>query len=245
MSDDVTNVDLFDNTNIEPAAPAVEDFTAELVGPGKKYADVGTALKALYHSQNHIERLEQNNSDLRSEIKTRMTIEEFLDKMKNPQDNTANEEELPEPGNNAPSADALTPEKVLELVRNERGKEARAANAKSVKDALIAKYGSDYVNALRVKTEQLGLSADDINEMSQTKPKAILALLGVEERTVVPSAAPPRNGMQQSNLPQDANRRNYAYYQKMFKEQPKRYMSSEVQLEMDREAQRQGSSFYT
>ena len=237
------NVDLFANVEAPPAP--IEDTLAELVGPGKKYADTETALKALVHSQRHIEKLEQNNSDLRSELNTRLTLEDFVTKVSSKTNGTVTPQHVEEPGDDVPAANsALTVDKVLELVRAEDAKKQRAANAALVKSELVKKYGNDYVNSLRAKAEQLGLTSEDINEMSQTKPKALLALLG-DNRQDQSQTAPPRTQLNTQVNVSDPNRRNYAYYQRLYKEDPKRYLSAPVQLEMDREAQRQGSSFFT
>src|SRR5687768_7954579 len=54
----------------------------ELVGAGKKYATVEAALKALPHSQSHINKLEAELATLREEVTKRKTTQELLDEIK-------------------------------------------------------------------------------------------------------------------------------------------------------------------
>lgn len=241
VTDDVTNVDLFAPANVAPVEPEIT--LDQFVGEGKRYADASAVAKAIVHKDKHIDTLEGELAQLRAEIKQRITMEEFLDKATRPQNPPRNAAEQ-EPVVEVPSANSLKQEDVLKLIEERESAKARAQNALSVKEALVKQYGDDYVNVLTIKASDLGLTKADIKEMSETKPKALLTLLGSTKAGPSASVAPPTSSLNISAGTLKTGVKNFAYYQDILKKDKSRFLSPEIQMEMNNEALKQGANFY-
>jgi hypothetical protein len=244
MTDNVTDVDLF--AAPAPTAPQVpaEISVNELVGEGKKYKTPDELAKAKIHADRHIETLEQTLEALRADLNTRITLEEFMTKVSSK--DGAPQVVEPSASNVVPPAntDALTPEKVLELVRAEEAKKARAANTEFVKQELTKKYGGDYLNSLNAKTAELGLTPKQVQEMAATAPKALLALFDKPAPAPTAPVAPPRNAINSAAQPPLSNERDAAYYKNLLKTDPRKYWSRDVQIQMHDDALRLGDNFH-
>lgn len=241
MTDDVTNVDLF--TAPVVVNPPAEVSADQLVGEGKKYKTPDDLAKAKLHADTHIERLTQELEALRTDLNTRITLEEFMTKVSSP--NNVAPVVDPTPSTVAPAnADNLTAEKVQEILDQRDAQKTRAANTEYVKNELSKKFGGDYLNNLNAKTQELGLTPAQVQTMAATAPKALLALFGTTAAPVPPGrTAPPTSAYDPNRGPQVSNDRDAQFYKKLLKENPREYWSRETQIRMHDDAMRLGANF--
>lgn len=168
----------------EAAAPAPTELDQLLEGikneqGERKYANPLEAIKALQHSQDFIATLKREKQEL--EEKFRME-QEKASLFAKPADKTTEAAPVAAPA-------GLTPEQVLELVEQREKQKVASANRDSVAESLKASFGESYEATLVAKISELGLSTELVDSMAQTSPKALLKLLGVEQKGVKPSVS--------------------------------------------------------
>jgi hypothetical protein len=238
---------LFEAPTAETVDPE-KDYFSELVGEGKKFRDEKTLARSKVESDLFIKRLQEEMSGLRQELNTRMTLEQYMEKIKdspppNPNQNTnsGNEGDAP-----------LSLEKIEQIVEKKAqelaGRRIQEQNVLQVQEALKAHYGNDYVPKLEEATQSLGLSKEFMSNLAKEQPKAFLKLLGVGDKPNNPMKSdsgiftPPQSN--QTFRP-SGNTKNYAYYQNIKKTDPKTYWSASVQNEMHKSAMELQESFYS
>jgi hypothetical protein len=166
----------------------IPDNVKELIGEGKKYSTVELALAALGPSQTHIQKIEEENRQLREKAaqavdssKLYETVQELLKKERTTSDSAPLD---------VGSVEALLDRKLTER----ENRIVQDNNATSVKAALIKKYGSkekaqEYFTQ---RSEELGVN---LTSMSKTSPRAALELLGIKGDSTPTTTASSRGSM--------------------------------------------------
>lgn len=226
----------------------IDEATFEaLVGEGKKFKDPDALAKGKLEADHHIANLEKELSDMRAELQGRLSMEELLDKV---QTRTSNDEVTPPNPLNVRTdeqEDGLVSrdlaKEVRALVEAERKKERREANVSSAKAELKKRFGADYNSKLQNIADSLEVSVNMLSDMAATSPAGFIKLID--------SVAKPDKDISIPNTQIDTNRdrkeftsKNAAYYKELRRSDPKTYWSKHNQVEMNREAVRQGSAFY-
>lgn len=235
--------DLFSKT---PSAPETidpnADHFAELVGEGKKYRDEKALAYAARKKDEHIRNLEMEQEELRKELQKRLTLEDFVDKMKNsstqqPQPRTPSNADQPNPSERVDNS--IKPEDIAKLVDEKlqarlRGIEENE-NLDKVKKELMKHWGNDYQAKLKIAAQQLEVSEAFIDNLGKTHPDALLRLLEIRESKGSEYTAPPRGGVTPSPAnPNNLGERDWKYFEKLRKENPSLYFSRKTQTEIHR-----------
>jgi len=132
-----------------------------------------------------------------------------------------------------------TAEDIAEMVRKtieqDRVQTQAQKNADQVIQAMKKAYGSDYPNRLKQRTQELGLSEQDMNTLAARSPQAFLDLvqLPVTQR----NPEPPRQAMNSDGFNQTfSQEKTYSDFEKMRTAQDAatraRYWSPAVQMEI-------------
>lgn len=152
----------------------IDTEVISMIGEGKKYGTVEAALKSIKPAQEHISKLEAEAKELRDKLKA---LEDSAYE-KQVKAALATEEGAATPAQididkvvNSAVAKALTQ---TERVAQEK------ARQKVVVDAALKTWGDAAEASLYAKAGELGLSPDQINQLSATSPEAALKLLGLE-----------------------------------------------------------------
>jgi hypothetical protein len=235
----MSDSDIFVNETPEVDNQEV-DYVAELIGEGKPYADQPAAAKALYHKQKHIEKLEAEAVAYRERLQQAVTLEEFMN-------NVASTKQQPEvqsqPAPTVANEPASDPAFILKTVDERyqalKEQERRVANAARVKNELNKRFGQTYETSLRQRVSELGLTDQEANDLAMSRPDAFLAMLGTPQKPAG-DVTPPASHRGFVSPPG----KKFKDYQKVYRENPELYQSERFQLEMHREAKRQGPSFY-
>lgn len=240
--------DLFDADSTQDQEIVVK--LEDLVGEGKKFKSVEDLAKGKLMSDKFIEQLKTENEDLRKEVKTRITLEEFMTKV-NPTATTQNTDPVT---NQNPVSEkqtsAMTPEQLKKIISDELAERESANTARqnlnAVKQRLQDAFGPNYVTTLDEKAQSLGLTRDFFNQLAATQPNALFAMLGVDNKRPEPGLfTPPPSAMQtsaRSNTPVD---RTESFYKNLKKSNPSEYWSASTQTQMHRDAIRLGEKFFT
>jgi hypothetical protein len=241
--------DLFDNVSNEDTDPIDDSqqgsFLEQLVGDGKKFADAEALAKGKHESDAFIETLKREQAELRRELDTRLSLEEFLDQQKTtPASGTPI---TPEGKSGAENVESLSKEQIATIVRDalihEKTNATQSENLAYARQELIKQYGSGYADKLNKVAASLDLDKDFLNNMAATKPKAFLRLVAQEAKEVVTSVAPPRSSVR-TVAATTSGLKNQAYYNQIKKSDPKYYWSAECSAERHQMAQKLGPAFF-
>lgn len=245
--------DIFDPTKVDTATtkpPEGSTYLEQLVGEDKKFKSQEDLAKGKIESDRYISELSQQLEESREELKKRTTLEEFITKMDERKIVPPNTPEAPpreEPGqqNDSPFD---TEEKLNELLNKRLNDMQKQGVAKNNLDTALSKmdemWGVDAQLELHKKAKEIGISTADLKKYAEDQPSVFYSLIGA---TPTQSLKPTQQHMNPSidtqKLPSgDDNAKNYAYYEKIRKENPDEYRR--LSVEMHKEAMGQGEDFY-
>lgn len=240
--------DLFKaNTDLE--TPENDNYLEQLVGPGKKYADVNALAKAASHQIPYIKRLEEENEQARQELQKRLSIEEYVQQMKT----EIAQSRVPSEDDQRPvtqiSKEDIKKELFSEfetLLSTQNKKALAERNVELVRNELQKVWGSTYPAQLKSKAQELNLTEEFLGNLAQDNPQAFLKIVGVSgSPKVIPQSIPTNS--RNSAYRTDANEstdRNKAYYDKLKKDNPKLYWTAKIQAQEHRDAVRLGDAFF-
>lgn len=237
-----------------------KDYLSEYVGEGKKFKDAAELAKAKAHSDAFIERLQRELSGIRTELNTRVKLEELMDRMSTTNSernvNTQATQTAAENGQTGTATKNLSSEdieKVIEQRLAAKEQERQITNnVSTVKNRLMAEYGDNYVAELEAKTKSLGLSREFVANLAKTEPKAFFALMGLDSAPGTQKkqddvfSTPPRGSVNTTGFSASGvGEKKFHDFEKIRKEDPARYWSAQVQNDLHRQAMKLGEKFYS
>jgi len=254
--------DLF--TEVETTTPATNpnpDLN-DLVGEGKRFKTVDDLLKAKLESDAFIERLKAENAGIRTELSTRQNLEQLMDKINSRDTNNSgttpsNNHTLDEGQGNATSKSTFSEEDISKLVEEKFTQaevaRAQAKNLETIRTTLMSTWGQDFVNQLKVKASELGVSEDFLDKLARNQPKVFLKLVDAENAPTQPTNnsgsffSPPSGHNISTNRSQGfspSGERLKSYYDNLKTKDPSTYWSPSVQNQMHNDAIRLGEKFF-
>lgn len=165
-------------TPVPTPAPA-DTLLASIVNDEgqQKYSDVESALNALKASQEHIKRLEGENSEFRQKAEKGSTMDEIMAAIK-----TSQVKEEPTPAEPAPSPtidEGQIANMVQGLIAQTEAEKAAKANIDKVVAAAKEKFGDDATEAFYREAAEKGFDREDINRLAAKNPTAVFNILGI------------------------------------------------------------------
>lgn len=251
-----TSVPLFEGEDRnQPIIDPNKNWLEEYVGEGKKFKDPEDLAKGKAHSDAFIYRLQKEAEELRKELNTRIKLEEFMDRM-NSQNTDGAHQATQTAGTgdqaNGTASNATSPDDIERLIEQRLAQIEAEKQQKQNLDIARAKlqevYGESYQTALEARTAELGLTKEFVANLAKTQPKALFALLGVDnqqkrdESIFTPRGSVNTSGLANTN---QSSEKNWAYYEKVRKQNPAAYFSVQVQNEMHKQAAKLGERFYS
>lgn len=240
MDDDIFADDLND---IEPTLDETKDYLAELVGDNKKFKDYQGLAKGKYLADQTIEILKRQLDEHRNELKTRMSLDQFMTKMK---DSSGRVEDQPViiPDTQPTNLDAQTLEAKLEelLARREAAK-ASETNKERVVRVLRDQLGADAPAAVTHKAQQLGMTKQDLHDLSLRSPKAFFEIMGISEEPHQPintRVAQSQFNSANQKSPAATGAKGQSYYDNLKKSNPTLYWSQDTTIAMMKDAEKLG-----
>lgn len=157
-----------------------------------KYKDVQTALEALRHSQEFIPQLKQDKeatearlAALSAEVERLKNIEQSITQL--------TQQQQAKPPTAAPAiAEDVVANLVNQTLTQRELAAKKAANINSVTTALTQKLGGEADKEFYKKAEELGMTAEQMNNLAAQSPTAVLKLFGLEgsKPQSIPSSSP-------------------------------------------------------
>jgi hypothetical protein len=179
----------------EQASAADQLLSAIVNSEGKqKYGSIEDALKATAAAQEHIRRLEEENTTFRQEVEKSTTLQSVLDAMK------PREESASAPAEPTSSIGEDDVAQLLEGMLNKRETEATAkSNVSKVTSAFVEKHGVEAEAKYYESATALGFTNSEINELAARNPAAVFKMLGIDDKPA-PVANPLRSSVGAGNL---------------------------------------------
>lgn len=221
----------------------------DLVGEGKKFRDPDAVAKKIVHADRHIERLEAEMEELRTDLKARLTVEEMLSKLTPRQPESREMTDTPRHEPLEPDENKTKPinlqEEVKRLLETERSKERQQANLEKTRAGLKERFGGDYNNKLKEIADNLSISTEFLTDMAKTSPEGFLRLVDSVATPDKNRPGLPDNKFDPLKKANVTGVKNQSYYRELRKNDPQAYFSKKVQLEMYNERLKQGADFYS
>ena len=151
-------------------------------------------MKATAAAQEHIRRLEEENTTFRQEVEKSTTLQSVLDAMK------PREESASAPAEPTSSIGEDDVAQLLEGMLNKRETEATAkSNVSKVTSAFVEKHGVEAEAKYYESATALGFTNSEINELAARNPAAVFKMLGIDDKPA-PVANPLRSSVGAGNL---------------------------------------------
>lgn len=245
------------NPNDQQPGESNENYLERMVGEGKKFKDAEALARGKFESDNHIQNLERQLSELRQDLSKDEKVNELLELVRSQSNqgtaetpNRGDESGKEGDGTNPnETSSGLTEEQLRALIEStvseRESTTKRQDNLSQVDEVLEKQYGSKASEFVRNKSKELGMSIKELEDMAARNPTAFFRLTDVKaeprsQSTVVGGGRSSETEAGKSG----GQRKNFNYYQEMRRNNRKLYYSPSTQHEMHREAEAQGESFY-
>lgn len=255
-------INLFDEPtdaqNANASTPTSNNPLEDLVGEGKKFKTPEDLARGKIESDQFIERLKGELAGLRTELNTRQTLEQLMDKMAGNNGSTDNSNQMANnqtPVNSGDGAQnkSFTEDDVMRIVESKLSEAEKTrvqnANLSLVRNALSEKYGNDYVSKLKESASALGVDENFLQDMAKNQPKAFLKLIDTGTTTNQQSSnnslfAPPTGQNLRSDNFKPTAGRTKGYYDQLKAKNPGEYWSPAIQNQMHKDALSLGEKFF-
>lgn len=224
--------DIFSENNADNQTVTAED----LVGEGRKYSNTDELAKAVAHADAFIEKLKAENAEFRGKLDaieaTEANKERVKEKEQSPLDDKPAEtpklnERIPTP--NRDDFRSQIREEVEQLSQERRALENLDKATRDLADLVGGEAKA--AEAIRKRAAELDVSVEWLKDAAMRSPAAFMTTMGVggtSRNTPAPNS--------QMRVDAAGNPRNFEFFDKMRREDPKLYWSRENQLEMQRAA---------
>lgn len=226
----------------------------ELVGEGKKFKTPEDLARGKIESDNFISRLQDENKELRDEVKARKNLEELAAELataQRPAITPASASNESEPS--VRERDVITPVDISKTVEEVVAKREAAASARSnlqkVKEKLQDSFGNNFPQVLKQKARAIdpSLTEQDLDNLAARNPNALFAMLGLNQSTqrqVLDTTTAEETVNTSAFQPNVGQERTMKYYQDMKRTDKVKYFSKEVANQMYIDAKRLGEKFF-
>lgn len=135
--------------------------------------------------------------------------------------------------------ESLVSKKIQETEANKRATD----NFNIVQSKLKEQFGNNYVNVLKEKSSELGLSMEDVNTLARKSPNAFFNTLGLNQQSFDNYQAPPRSTTKSETFTPAVKKRTWSYWQEMRKTDPSSYYDPKQTLQRIKDAETLGDAF--
>lgn len=225
-----------------------QSFVRKLVETkGDQWSDPETIAKGKWEADQYIEQLKEQNQKLQEQAEKAKKLEELVAKIENKATDTSN---VNSQSNSDAGADEsqtkthVSEDEIQSLVEQALTKREQentvAQNLQQVNSQLDELYGTEAESTVQKKAQELGMSKERLQQIAAESPTAFFNLMGEKpkEFKTMTQGSVRTEGV---NM-QKSNERNFAYWNKLRKENPREFNRSMDKMVQDRE--RLGDAFY-
>jgi hypothetical protein len=207
---------------------------AQLVGEGKKFKDANSLAKSKLESDRFVQRLQEENAEMRREIEARANSEEIARKLAE-----SRGADKPPAVDTTPIDNDLLDRAINDKLSEREKQQAFKNNYNEAQEFIIEKTGSPEA-AMKLITDKaaaLGVQKNWLQDMAMRTPKALYALLGLVDQPSAPSKTGV-SGDVNTEAQRIVNRNprsaegSKAYFEDIRRTNPNKYWSAEVQSQI-------------
>ena len=250
------STDIFSNgSGTTPTVDPAKNYVEELVGEGKKFKTIEDLARGKAQSDLYIAEVKKRLEEAEQELNARKRIEDIVETIRTTSQSPSQTDQLSsnQQDGDTVQPDSLTPEKLEALIEQRLTERERTTAAQRnfniVVEALNGTYGPNYADVVAQRTQELGMSKEQMNALAASSPKAFLALVGGEAPVKQAQAndvfVPPRSVINPTSTANPANvQRGKAFYDEMKKRDPNLWKTDKIQNQMMTDALRLKEAFF-
>lgn len=230
---------------LEPSTPPVTpepdpapqstgtEFFDSLVGDGRKFDGKEALAKGKIESDQFIDQLQSELKGLRTELDTRATAEETVEKLLKEREPTpANE------GVTTPSPQPMSEKDIAELVKQTiettRTAETEQSNIAKADKVMEVKFGEKRAEWLAGEATKLGVTVAFLQNIAAASPDLFLKTVGLDEKAPAPQGATSGGSVNTEALITNPHSSGptegtFKWYEAQRKENPRAFWKPEVQ----------------
>jgi len=239
------------NTSTDQGDNQTKDFIAQVVEKkGDHWNDPNEIAKGYLSSQEYIAELQKKLDELEKKAGQNDFAQEVLQRLEKTQQPPTSGEvsQVNSGGTDDGNQSEVSVDKIKELVVNTlTEQEAQRTAAQNLQEAdrqLTEAFGTEAQAKVEEARQKLGMSKERLQQLASESPTAFLTLIGApapkQTNSTTTSSVNTASGFEQGS-----GTKNWAYYTKMRKENPKLYRSAKVQQEiMDQRMKLGAEAFY-
>ncbi len=218
----------------------------DLVGEDKKYKEPDALAKGYAHIERHSRTLESELAGARAKIDALTATKNQSNDSQNPRQDHSNEPDPANPNPNpTPKKDVDFRSQIKEEIKalNDEGK--ALSNIEATAQKLVDVFGNQASanEAVRKRANELGVSVEWLRDSAAQSPSAFYATMGITVTSGTDRSTPTPNN--EVNFRNDGgDQKNFEYFDRLRKDNPKLYFSAATQGEMMNQARKMGAAFY-
>ena len=245
------------NDTTQPEIQATEStqpqdsFVQKLVeAKGDNWKDPEVLAKGKIEADGYIKELEGQLSNMREDLSKQDYAKDLLEQLQNkaadptnaknamPNNDTGGTSE----GNTNPNLSEEDLKSLVERTLTERDKDSVVKqNLNLVNEEMEKSYGTDASAKIHDKAKELGLTIERMQEIAAESPTAFFNLIGEPKKDFKPMV---QGSVRTEGVNmQVSTERNWAYYQKLRRENPNQYYTPKVQQSLMEDKVRMGERF--
>ena len=218
-------------------SPATETLVSKLVAAkGEAWSDPETIAKGYLAAQAHIDTLEAERNTAVEAANKNDYMKEVLDRIEAGKAKPVSGEPVSEnTGTSATDNQGITVEQIKGLVAEtltaQEAERTATQNLGETKSLLAAAFGTESATHLAKAMATHGMTKERMDQLASESPTAFMALLGApaqKQTNTVSTSAVNTAG----SLSSDTGKQDWAYWQKMRRENPKTYRDPSTQKRM-------------
>lgn len=215
---------------------------------GETFRDPEALAKSVFNSNMHIKTLEEEMRELKDrQVRDdySKTLLEELRKQTPASGEPAKTEAITggAPANTTQSEPEDIKKLVEEAIANREHTRTRDQNIAEADKVMRERFGDQAQAELSKRASELGVEVKYLADIAATSPTAFLRMLG--EAPAPQTNSVPKSTVNTTSMAQNhSGKRDWAYYKDLRKTDPKRYRSTTIQTQMEKDYSEQGSAFW-
>lgn len=246
---------LFDNTDDqggEQTQQTQEDNYLDQVvtARGENWKDPNVLAKGYLSSQQHIAQIEAENAELREKATKNDYMKEVLERIEEGKAKPASGEPTSQQNTSTQNTDnqGTSVEQIKSLVAEtlteQEAQRTAAQNVQETKRQLQEAFGTEASNKLKQVMSELSMTQERMDQLAAESPSAFMRLVGAPQKKET-NSDPSSSVNTQGTASTPSGKKNWAYWQKLRRENPKLYREARTQREMLEARESMGSEeFY-
>lgn len=232
-------------TDDQSGEKPTESFIEKVVAAkGETFKDPEAIAKGYLASQEHILKLEAENAQLKESSTKNDYMKEVLDRIDAGKSKPTSEEPVSEnTGEGTADNQGVTTDQIKDLITatltQQEAERTASGNLAKTKELMQDAFGTEASKVLLQKQAELGMSKERLDQLASESPTAFMQLMGKapkkEDNKTVPTSV--------VQISEGSGKRDWAYYQKLRRENSKLYYSAEIQNQLMKDRLELGDAF--